>query len=106
MYGSTFRIDGNCGKAISLVTGRDWLVTHVNRVVKFYWIPGHSAKTRRCQNISFWNSQLQNYKLEYSKLFSHVTETVLIDVTHDNAVDTQVRFACVKHFCLRNIQIS
>ena len=67
--------------------------------------PGHSTKTQRCQNISLWNSQQQNYKLEYSKLFSHVTETVLINVTHDNAVDTHLGFACIKHFCLRNIKV-
>ena len=67
---------------------------------------GHSSKTQRCQNISLSNSQQQNFKFEYSKLFSHVTETILIDVTHDNAVDIHLGFACVKHFCLRNIQIS
>ena len=64
----------------------------------FIGCPGHSTKTQRCQNISFWNSQQQNYELEYSELFSHVTETVLIDVTHDNALagadlDRFIRFA-------------
>ena len=68
--------------------------------------PGHSTETQRCQNITLWNSQQQNYQLEYSKLFSHVTETVWIDVTHDNALDTHLHFAGIKHFCLLNIQIS
>ena len=71
----------------------------------FIGSPEHSTKTQRCQNTSLYNSQQQNYKLEYSKLFSHVTETVLIDVMHDNAVDTHLRFDCIKYFCLRNIQI-
>ena len=100
MYGRTFPINGNCGKAISLVTGRVafepsgtglWPMS-IERS-NFIGSPGYSTKTQRCQNISLWNSQQRNYKLEYSKLFSHVTETVLIDVMHHNAVDTHLCFA-------------
>ena len=41
---------------------------------------------------------------KYSKLFSHVTKTVLMNVRHDNAVDTHLRFACIRHFSQRKMK--
>ena len=61
--------------------------------------PGHSTKT---QKIS--KHFILELLLEYSQLFSHVTETVLMDVRHDHAVDTHLRFACIKHFCLHKMK--
>ena len=39
---------------------------------------------------------------DYSKFFEtpSITETVLMVVRHDNAVDTHLHFAYIKHFCL------
>ena len=56
------------------------------------------------------NSQQQYCKLEYSKLFSHITEIVLMVLSHDNAVDTSLTrlnlsFSCGGQFRIESTDI-